>query len=142
MKIVRLALVAALLIETGSLAAQDKVEVTGITSAVQLEEVIYGHVLALNGKFKLRATEVTVAPGGALGAHHHAGPGIRYILSGELTFIEVGLRTVYRAGAYFFESGNIAHTAENNTDTPVRVIFFEVIPVDWGGPTVIPPRSH
>src|SRR5581483_10649167 len=78
--------------------AQDKVEMRGVTSTIKLEEVVYGHLLALNGKFKLRATEVTFAPGGHLGAHHHVGPGVRYVLSGEVTFTEGGQVTIYRAG--------------------------------------------
>jgi quercetin dioxygenase-like cupin family protein len=142
MKSVGLVLVAALLIGGGTVAAQDKVEATGITSVVRLEEVIYGHLLPLNGKFALRATEVTIAPAGALGAHHHVGPGIRYVLSGELTFTEGGQQTIFRAGDYFFETGNIAHIAQNNTHTPVHIIFFEVIPANWGGPTVILPKSQ
>jgi hypothetical protein len=40
--------------------AQPKVEAKGITSKVKLEEVIYGHLVELNGKFKLRVTEVTL----------------------------------------------------------------------------------
>jgi hypothetical protein len=27
------------------------------------------------------------------------------------------------------------------TKAPVRVIFFEIIPAAWTGPTVIPPKS-
>ncbi|MFZ3252423.1 MAG: cupin domain-containing protein, partial [Pseudolabrys sp.] len=85
---------------TVRLAAEEGVERRGITSAVKLEEVIFGHLTELNGKYKMRATEVTFAPGGYLGVHHHVGPGIRYVLSGELTFTEGGRATVYRAGEY------------------------------------------
>src|SRR6516164_1902792 len=121
--------------------AQEKVEARGITSEVKLEEVIFGHLTELNGKFKLRATEVTFAPGGFLGVHHHVGPGIRYVLSGEVTFTEGGQVTIYKAGDYFFETGNVAHTAENKTNLPLRILFFEILPKDWAGPTVVPPRS-
>jgi quercetin dioxygenase-like cupin family protein len=121
-------------------AAQQGVEARGITSTVKLEEVIYGHLVELNGKFKLRATEVTFAPDGHLGVHHHVGPGIRYVLSGEVTFTEGGQSTVYKAGDYFFETGNLAHTAQNKTGQPLRILFFEVLPKDWTAPTVIPPK--
>jgi quercetin dioxygenase-like cupin family protein len=60
---------------------REKVEAQGITQTIKLEEVVYGHLTELNGKFKLRATEVTFAPDAYLGAHHHVGPGIRYVLS-------------------------------------------------------------
>jgi quercetin dioxygenase-like cupin family protein len=121
--------------------AQEQVETRGITSEIKLEEVIFGHLAALNDRFKLRATELTFAPGAYLGVHHHVGPGIRYVLSGEVTFTEGGSATIYKAGDYFFETGNLAHTAENKTNLPLRILFFEIRPKDWAGPTVVPPRS-
>jgi len=127
---------------TVRLVAEEGVERRGITSAVKLEEVIFGHLSELNGKYKMRATEVTFAPGGYLGVHHHVGPGIRYILSGELTFTEGGRATVYRAGEYFFETGNLAHTAENKTNEPLRILFVEMLPKNWSAPTVILPSAQ
>ena len=135
-------LIIALLGGAGRLAAQEKVEIRGITSMIKLEEVIFGHLSELNGKFKLRATEVTFAPDGFLGAHHHVGPGIRYVLSGEVTFTEGGQVTIYKAGDYFFETGNLAHTAENKTNRPLRILFVEILPKDWTAPTVIAPKAH
>jgi quercetin dioxygenase-like cupin family protein len=125
---------------TDRLAAQEKVEAHGISQTIKLDEVVYGHLAELNGKFKLRATEVTLAPDAHLGAHHHVGPGIRYVLSGEVTFTEGGQATVYKAGDYFFESGNIVHTAQNKTKLPLVVLFFEILPKDWDAQTVIPPK--
>ena len=87
--------VVALLGSSGRLAAQDTVEMRGISAAIKLEEVIYGHLHELNGKYKMRATEVTFAPDAYLGVHHHVGPGIRYILAGEVTFTEGGKTTIY-----------------------------------------------
>jgi quercetin dioxygenase-like cupin family protein len=121
--------------------AQEGVEARGITPPIKLEEVIYGHLSELNGKFKMRATEVTFDPGAYLGAHHHVGPGIRYVLKGELAFTEGGRTTIYRAGDYFFETGNLAHTAENKTTEPLVVLFFEILPKDWDSPTIIVPKS-
>jgi quercetin dioxygenase-like cupin family protein len=121
------------------LAAQN-VEAHGITSEIKLEEVVFGHLAEINGKFKMRATEVTFAPGAYLGVHHHVGPGIRYVLSGEVAS-EGGQTTVYKTGDYFFETGNLAHTAQNNTTLPLRILFFEILPKDWSAPTVIPPKS-
>jgi hypothetical protein len=37
---------------------------TRFTSVIKLEEVTFGHLTELNGKFKMRATEFTFAPGG------------------------------------------------------------------------------
>ena len=132
----------ALLSGANRLAAQEKVEVRGVTTEVKIEEVTFGHLSELNGKFKLRATELTFAPGAFIGAHHHIGPGIRYIISGELTFIEGGQSTVYKAGEYYYETGNLAHTAENKTNLPLRILVMEIIPKNWSGPAMIPPRSE
>ena len=132
----------ALLIGANRLAAQEKVEVRGVTSEVKIEEVTFGHLSELNGKFKLRASELTFAPGAFIGAHHHIGPGIRYIISGELTFIEGGQSTVYKAGEYYYETGNLAHSAENKTNLPLRILVMEIIPKNWSGPAMIPPRSE
>jgi quercetin dioxygenase-like cupin family protein len=132
----------ALLSGASRLAAQEKVEVRGVTSAVKIEEVTFGHLSELNGKFKLRATEYTFAPGAFVGGHHHAGPGIRYIISGELTFTEGGQSSVYQAGEYYYETGNLAHSAENKTNLPLRVLVVEIIPKDWSGSAMIPPRSE
>jgi quercetin dioxygenase-like cupin family protein len=131
-----------LLSAVSSLMAQSKVESSGITSTVKVDEVIFGHLAELNGKFKVRATEATFAPGAYLGVHHHVGPGIRYVVSGTLTFTEGSKVTVYRAGDYFFESGNVAHTAQNKTKSPLRIVFFEVVPAHWTGPTVIVPKAY
>jgi quercetin dioxygenase-like cupin family protein len=72
--------------------------------------------------------------------HHHVGPGIRYVISGELTFTEGGKATVYKTGDYYFETGNLAHTAENKTNVPLRVLVVDLLPKDWTAPAVIPPR--
>ena len=122
--------------------AQPKVEASGIGVQVKIEEAIYGHLTELNGKFKLRAAEVSFEPGALLGPHHHAGPGLRYIVSGELTFIQAGKAHVYKAGDYFYESGDVVHTAQNKGSAPLRVIFFEVLPVQWSGPSMIQPKPH
>ena len=131
----------ALLGGASRLAAQEKVEVRGVTSVVKIEEVTFGHLSELNGKFKLRATELTFAPGAFIGGHHHVGPGIRYVISGELTFTEGGQSTVYKAGEYFYETGNLAHSAENKTNLPLRILVMEIVPKDWSGSAMIPPRA-
>jgi quercetin dioxygenase-like cupin family protein len=87
-----LLLLVALLGGTDRVAAQETVETRGITSVIKIDEVIFDHLTELNGKFRLRATELTFAPDGYVGVHHHVGPGIRYVISGELTFAEGGHR--------------------------------------------------
>jgi quercetin dioxygenase-like cupin family protein len=137
-----LLLFVALLAGASRLGAQETVETRGVTSAIKVEEIIFGHLTELNGKFKLRATELTFGPDGYVGVHHHVGPGIRYVISGELTFAEGGQETVYKAGEYFFETGNLAHTAENKTNVPLRVLVVEILPKDWTAPAMIAPKSQ
>ena len=122
--------------------AQPNVDTKGITPNVKLEEVISGHLAELNGKFKLRVTELTLAPGGYLGEHHHAGPGIRLVVSGKLTFTQAGKPVIYQAGDYFYESGNVVHTAHNQTNSPVLLVFVEILPAAWQGSSVIPPKAY
>jgi quercetin dioxygenase-like cupin family protein len=133
-------LVISLIIGADPLAAQDRVEMRGLSAEIKLDEIVYGHMTEINGKLKMRATEVTFAPGGFLGIHHHVGPGIRYVIAGEVAFTEGGQTTIYKAGDYFFETGNLAHTAENKTDQPLRILFVEILPKEWSAPTVIPAK--
>jgi len=137
-----LLLLVALLGGTDRVAAQETVETRGVTSVTKIDEVIFGHLIELNGKFKLRATELTFAPDGYVGVHHHVGPGIRYVISGELTFAQAGQETVYKAGEYYFETGNLAHTAQNKTNLPLRMLIVEILPKDWTGPALIAPKSQ
>jgi len=137
-----LLLLVALLGGTDRGAAQETVETRGVTSEIKVDEVVFGHLAELNGKFKLRATELTFAPDGYVGVHHHVGPGIRYVLSGELTFAQGGQETIYKAGDYFFETGNLAHTAQNKTNLPARVLIVEIVPKDWTAPALIVPKSQ
>jgi quercetin dioxygenase-like cupin family protein len=138
-----LLLFVALLGGADRLVAQEKVETRGgIKSGVKIEEILFGHLTELNGKFKVRVTEYTFAPDAYLGVHHHAGPGVRYVISGELSFREGGLETIYKTGDYYYETGNLAHTAQNKANVPLRVLVVDILPKDWTGPAVIPPTAQ
>ena len=115
-----------------------EVEKQGQTSATKLQHAIAGPLTALNGKYDIRASEVRYAPGGFIGEHLHAGPGIRCLTSGELTYIQPDKTTVYKAGDCFFESGEQSHRAENRGTEPVVLLNFEVLPAGWSGATAIP----
>jgi quercetin dioxygenase-like cupin family protein len=53
-----------------------RVETKDVQPIQRLQQVIFGHLTGLNGTYKSRASEVTYQPGGYVGAHHHAGPGV------------------------------------------------------------------
>ena len=121
---------------------QTKVEKKNSDSKIKLEQLISGHLSDLNGKYKMRVTETTYAPGGYIGKHQHGGPGIRYILSGELVYVQSDTPKMFRAGDCFFEPGDITHNAYNKGQEPVVILNVDIIPVDWNGPTTIPPASE
>lgn len=122
--------------------AQQKVEVKGQKGEVKLNQVISGYLSDLNGKYQLRVTEVTFDPGGSVGPHHHAGPGIRFITAGELTLVDAdGTATIYKAGDYFFESGDATTSASNATDKPTVILNFEILPASLPGGSTMPPPA-
>ena len=116
-----------------------QVERKDAASKVMLEQVISSHLAPLNGKYKLQATETTYQSGGFTGLHDHVGPGIRYVLSGEISFVQEGKETIYRAGDYFYEAGNISNAVSNKASSPVRILVFEILPADWKGGSAVPP---
>ena len=134
--------IAAAALACGVAAAQQagKVDSKGQHPKIKLEEVVSGHIAELNGKYKLRVAEVTYDPAGYIGAHHHMGPGIRCVTSGELTYVQPDKTTIYRAGDCFYESGDITHTANNATDKPVVLLNFEIVPATLTGSSTMPAK--
>jgi quercetin dioxygenase-like cupin family protein len=118
--------------------AQQKVEVKGQTSKVKLNQVVSGYLSDVNGKYQLRVSETTYEPGGTVGPHHHAGPGIRCMTVGELAFVSDGKTTIYKAGDCFYESGNVSHTTRNATDKPAMLLVFEILPASLSGGSAMP----
>ena len=141
--------VTALLAKTDEVVAQVtgsttpvRVDTKGLTPRIKFEQVISGPLPELNCKFKLRVTELTLDPGGHIGEHNHVGPGIRQVAAGEMTYVLPDRTVVYKPGEFFFESGDINHTVYNKTDEPMVHLLFEILPVDWSGPSLIPVRHH
>jgi quercetin dioxygenase-like cupin family protein len=137
----RLAL-AALLFAVGYAAADAQqpaaVESNGQHPSIKLDQPIAGHLAELDGKYRLRVTEVTYDAAGYIGPHHHVGPGIRCITAGELSYEQPDKTTVYRAGDCFFESGDVTHTAHNLTNKPVVLLSFEILPASLAKGSAIP----
>jgi quercetin dioxygenase-like cupin family protein len=121
--------------------AQQSLEQKGVTSAVKLTGENFGFLTDLNGKYKLVATQKTFAPGAYEGEHNHVGPGIRYVVSGEITLLEQGKARTYKAGDYYFETGAVTHSASNKGNTPAVIISFEILPANLKGGSAVPPRS-
>ena len=137
----------ALLAQAGEAAAQAtgspvKVDTKGLVAKIKFEAPLAGFLTDLNGKYKLRVTELTLAPGGHVGEHNHVGPGIRQVTSGYMTYVLPDKTVVYGPGEFFFESGDINHTVFNKTSEPMVHVLFEVLPADLNGPSLIPVKHH
>lgn len=113
------------------------VERRGMYAELKLEQVITGNLTELNGKYKLRVAAVTYEPGGFVGNHHHAGPGLRCVFAGNLTYVQEGITNTYGPGECFYESGNVDHHARNNGDASVQLFNFQILPRDWTGSSAI-----
>jgi quercetin dioxygenase-like cupin family protein len=137
----------ALLAKAGEAAAQPtgspvKVDTKGLVAKIKFEAPLAGFLTDLNGKYKLRVTELTLAPGGHVGEHNHVGPGIRQVTSGYMTYVLPDRTVVYGPGEFFFESGDINHTVFNKTSEPMVHVLFEILPADLNGPSLIPVKHH
>jgi quercetin dioxygenase-like cupin family protein len=116
-----------------------RVETKDVAPVQRFERIISGHLTDLNGKFKFRVSEVTYQPGGYVGDHHHAGPGVRVIMAGEFTYVKGDQTVVYKAGDAFFEPGDMTHRAYNRGNTILKVMNIEILPADFTGSALIPP---
>jgi quercetin dioxygenase-like cupin family protein len=119
-----------------------KVDTKGLVAKVKFESELAGFLTDLNGKYKLRVTELTLDPGGYVGEHNHVGPGIRQVTSGHMTYVLPDKTIVYGPGEFFFESGDINHTVFNKTDAPMVHMLLEILPTDHKGPSLIPVKHH
>jgi quercetin dioxygenase-like cupin family protein len=138
---------AALLAQASEATAQTpsspvKVDTKGLVAKIKFEAVLSGFLSDLNGKYKLRVTELTLEPGGYVGEHNHVGPGIRQVTSGHMTYVLPDKTVVYGPGEFFFESGDVNHTVFNRTDAPMVHVLFEILPAGLKGPSLIPVQHH
>jgi quercetin dioxygenase-like cupin family protein len=116
-----------------------KVKTKGQRVKILYEVPVAGHLTELNGKYKFRVSEVVYDPGGYAGPHHHVGPGVRMVQSGAVTIHEGGKDHVHRQGEFYFEAGNVTHTAANHGHNVTRYISFEILPVHYKGRSTVPP---
>ena len=106
-------------------ASAHKVESHGVTLHV-LQEVMVEKLDA--GKYRMRATEITVEPGHVLSTSMYPGPSMAYIFEGIVVSREHGIQNQHRAGegAVAVESGSWRY--KNEGDSPLRLVIFELVP--------------
>jgi quercetin dioxygenase-like cupin family protein len=85
----------------------------------------------------MRCDRVDFGPGGIAYRHTHPGPGIRYLLFGEITIGSLGAEHTLGPGEAWFERGPdpvLATTAANEPSAFVRVML---LPAEWAGKRTI-----
>ena len=120
-------LLAALAIVSRAQSNTSVVERSGLHADLKIEQLISGNLTELNGKYKLRVAAVTYEPGGFVGNHHHAGPGLRCVYAGTLTYVQQGVTNHFGPGDCFYESGNVDHHAQNEGNEAVQLFNFQIL---------------
>jgi len=108
--------------------AESKIDLKGFHGKLRAQLHELGYLSELNGKYQLRLTEITIDPKGYMKDHHHSGPGIRCVVSGELTYVINSQKALYKTGDCFTERGDITHTSANAKSKPVKLLNFELLP--------------
>ena len=81
----------------------------------------------------VRCDRIDFAPGGVAYRHDHPGPGIRRMLSGELTIeSEEGTHT-YGAGGAWFEGARFPVIATSSKSEPTAFVRVLLLPPEWAG---------
>jgi quercetin dioxygenase-like cupin family protein len=132
--------VAAARLDSQMPAGHSAVEMTGVKPALKMQTPVEGFFTPLNGKLDLRATELEIEPGGSIKDHYHFGPGIRRMLSGELTLIyqDTKKEQVVRAGDYFYEPGDVNINGVNRGKEPAKLVIVELVPAGLKGSAMVP----
>ena len=81
----------------------------------------------------VRHDRVAFEPGGIAYRHTHPGPGIRYLLHGEITIDSEGRQTTHRAGEAWFERGPDPVLAVTSAFEPTAFARVMLLPAEWAG---------
>jgi quercetin dioxygenase-like cupin family protein len=85
----------------------------------------------------MRCDRVDFPPGGVAHRHTHPGPGIRYLLAGELTIAAPGGTRTYRPGEAWFEGADYPVLATASADEDTAFVRALLIPSEWAGKRTI-----
>lgn len=85
----------------------------------------------------MRHDRIDFPPGGIAYRHTHPGPGIRYLLFGELTIDSGGRTQVYGPGEPWFESGPEPVLATASTTEETAFARVLLLPPEWAGKRTI-----
>ena len=81
----------------------------------------------------MRHDRVDFEPGGIAYRHVHPGPGIRYLLFGQITIDSDGAEHVYGPGEPWFERGPDPVLATTAAAEPSAFVRVMLLPAEWEG---------
>jgi quercetin dioxygenase-like cupin family protein len=85
----------------------------------------------------VRCDRIDFPPGGIAYRHTHPGPGIRYLLHGNLDVHTEGHSASYGPGGAWFEAGPDPVLAEASQHHPTAFVRMLILPVEWAGKRTI-----
>ncbi len=85
----------------------------------------------------MRCDRVEFEPGGVAHRHVHPGPGIRYLLRGQITIHSEGRASTYGPGQPWFERGPDPVLAETSPTEPSAFVRVLLLPVAYAGQRTI-----
>jgi quercetin dioxygenase-like cupin family protein len=85
----------------------------------------------------VRCDRVDFPLGGVAQRHTHPGPGIRYLLEGELEIETEGRASFYGPGGAWFESGPEPVAARASAHSATSFVRVLVLPAEWAGKRTI-----
>jgi len=88
-------------------------------------------------RWVIRCDRVDFPLGGVAHRHTHPGPGIRYLLSGEIEIETDGRSTLYAPGGAWFESGSDPVVARASSHVETSFVRALVLPAEWAGKRTI-----
>jgi quercetin dioxygenase-like cupin family protein len=85
----------------------------------------------------VRCDRIDFPPGGIAYRHTHPGPGIRYLLHGEIDIHTEGRTAAYGPGGAWFEAGPDPVLAEAARHQPTAFVRVLILPAEWAGKRTI-----
>jgi quercetin dioxygenase-like cupin family protein len=89
------------------------------------------------GDWLMRHDRVDFDPGGIAYRHTHPGPGIRYLLFGQIAIDSEGEQHTYGPGEAWFERGPDPVLATTSSDEPTAFVRVMLLPAEWAGKRTI-----
>ncbi len=118
-------------------------KVDGHALVWELEEsddgALYSHDVELDTstRWLARCDRIDFPPGGIAYMHTHPGPGIRYLLHGELQIRTLGKVAIYGPGGIWFEQAGDPILAVASPDEETAFVRVLLIPAEWEGKRTI-----